>query len=779
MVLKLFRLTRKTLLGLVPIAAGVILGPAWFIRAQQEASPPNISNIQVDAVTHSSARVGWVLSKKSRSSIEYGRTTAYGYRTIELDPNNEMARVWLMTGMAPATEYHFRVKATDESGAVAYSDDQVVTTKAEPPHPVMPELPREYVDTMMPRQTGATLEVDAECSNFNDQLQRAVWGDTIIIPAGTTCKGHFVFPAKPEDTQTPHRWIVIRTSAPDNELPPEGVRIDPSWGPKLARLAQTNTRAPYLVAPNAHHYRFIGIEFTTADPEQYYEGLLRVDSLAHHIVIDRCYLHGFDAPGATRRGLTMEGSHVALIHSYLTINNWKDFGFAFVVDSGPGPGKIYNNFIQGPGITMFWTDNVNTPNRADYEIRRNWLYADEKYKKGSPTSDGRRYVHRQPLELKRGRRFLIDGNVFENWWADEQGGSEIMLFTPRGGFRFDGNEYGISDITISNNLLRKVPGGIAIAALNIADAGGYAQTQVTKRFRIANNLALIDGFHSCCGWAGGARGLVLRIHSGVEDLTFEHNTVYRQTGSGPRLLSLNDEPMEGLIYRNNIVWYNNANNIGGLFYIGNFPTGSTPPSPKGILDGWAVRVPTPFYDFSHNVIPGAEQGNTARNQGIFPPGNFWPGDGDQGEEAIQFVDAPNGNFYLRESSPYKRAGTDGRDIGTDIGPLEVAIGRVQHVRVEEVGTDKASVTYFTPDSFSCTVELSPNEDFSGAVRRADPGGEERTRLVGFEGLTPGTRYFYRVLCASEQPQGQLVTATEEVAAPETDRRASPGAATRK
>lgn len=777
MVLKLLQLTRKARLGLVAISAGIILGSAWFIRAQQEALPLAISNIQFDAVTHSSARVGWVLSKKARSWIEYGRTTSYGYRTIEIGPSDELTRVWLITGMAPGTPYHFRIRAIDEGGSTAYSADQVVTTAVEPQRHGVPELPRAWVDTSLPQQTGATLEVDSECSNFNDQLQRAAWGDTIAIPAGTTCRGRFIFPAKLEDTQTPHRWIVIRTSAPDTELPPDGVRIDPSWAPKLARLALTNTGAAHLVAANAHHYRFVGIEFTTADQEAYYQaGLLQLDGQAHHIVIDRCYLHGFDAPGATRRGLSMDGSHVAIVNSYLTINNWRDYSFALVVDAGPGPGKVYNNFIQGPGITLFWTDNVNTPNRNDYEIRRNWIYADERFKQGSSVSDGRHYIHRQPLELKRGQRFLIDGNVFENWWADEQGGSEIMVFTPRGGMRFDGNEYEISDITITNNLLRKVPGGISIVALNAIDAGGYRQTRVTKRFRIANNLMdRIDGFHACCAWEGGARGLVLRIHSGVEDVTFEHNTVYRQTGTGPRLLSLNDEPMEGLIYRNNIVWYNNANQIGGLLYQGSFPTGPTPSSAKSILDGWAVRVPTPYYIFSNNVIPGAEPGNTARNQGQFPPNNFWPGDGDRGEDAIQFVDAANGNFHLRESSPYKRA-AEGRDIGVDIGAMESAIGRVQHVRVHDVGANKVSISYYAPDSFACAVELSPNADFAGAVRRTDTGGDDHGRTVDFTGLTAESVYFYRVLCASEQPQGQIVTPAEDVTSTEPERSISPRAA---
>lgn len=717
----------------------------------------SVSGVQIDAISHSSARVGWMLSQPASSYLEYGKTTSYGYRTVTLDPNSEPSRVWLLTGMAPGTTYHFRVKAIDPLGAVAYSPDYMVTTQPAPVHPVLPELPRAYVDTTMPLQTGVTLPVAADCRDLTAALDRATWGDTVVIPAGTTCTGRFIFPAKPPDTQIPHRWIVIRTSAPDSTLPPDGVRISPAWRSQMARLALNSTALPNETDAGAHHYRFIGIEFTTADPSAYYEGsLLRVSGSSHHIVIDRCYLHGYDYPGATARALIMDGAHVALINSYVDIANYQYYGFALLVHEGPGPGKVQNNFIQGPGITLFWTDN-SPAIQSDYEIRRNWIYANDRYRQGSPTSDGRRYMHRQPLELKRGRRFVIDGNIFDNWWADEQGGAETLVFTPRGGFRFDGNEFEISDITISNNLLRKVAGGVSIAAINGVDAGGYQQTRVTKRFRIANNLALIDGFHACCGWVTGARGLTLRLQGGVEDVTFEHNTVYRQTGSGPRLLSLNDEAMEGLVYRNNIVWFNNANQIGGLFFNGQYPTGGLIPfTPKGILDGWAVRIPDPSYIFSNNVIPGAEPGDTARYQGQFPPGNFWPGDGVTGENAIMFQNPTAGNFRLRAESPYKRVATDGQDVGVNMNVLESALGKVQSVSVV-TSTAAAQISYVAPDSFACTVELSRFLDFRQSLRKRDAGGSNLSRSTMFINLLPGVSYYYRVLCASDQPAGMLKT----------------------
>ena len=740
------------------LLAGLVLAGRWCSPAAQQTATLVISELRIDAITHSSARVGWVLSSRARSYVEYGRTTEYGYRTEELDASDERSRVWILTGMAPDTVYHFRVRAIDERGGVSYSDDRTVRTTAAVEHPVEPELPREYVDVAMPAQEGRVLPVRQDCSDFMTQVRRADWGDTVVIPASTTCTGTYTFPAKPEDARTPHRWIVIRTSTPDAQLPPEGVRVNPSWASRLARLALDQTAVPHRVAANAHHYRFVGIEFTVSDETRSYEGLLSFDARSHHVIVDRCYLHGYDHPGATRRGLSLDGSHVALVSSYLTINNWRGHGFALVVDSGPGPGKITNNFIQGPGITLFWTDNVPTPERDDYEVSRNLIAGDDRYRQGSATSDGRRYIHRQPLELKRGRRFLIEGNTFENWWGDEIAGGEIMLFTPRGGHGFDGNQFEISDVTITNNHLRDVPGGFNVTALNLPDAGGNRQTRVTKRFKIANNLLeRIDGYRVCCGETGGVRGIVLRINGGVEDVIFEHNTVYQQRGSGPRLFSPTGEAMEGLVYRNNVVWLNNANNIGGFLYQGTFRSGPIPSSARAVLDAWAVRVPDPFYVFTHNVFPGAEPGITARFRDQFPDGNFWPGDGPHGERAIQFVNPEAGDYQLKASSPYKGAGTDGLDVGANMNALRTATGRVQHVRVSGVGPDRATVSYLAPDAFACTVEVGPVADFGGATRRRDAGGEKHGRRVEFLHLSSNTRYHYRVLCASEQPIGTFTT----------------------
>src|SRR5712671_870944 len=64
----------------------------------------------------------------------------------------------------------------------------------------------------------------------SDDLQQAVnqasCGDTLQLEAGATFTGLFRLPQKPCDDS---HWIILRTSAPDTNLPPQGTRITPCY----------------------------------------------------------------------------------------------------------------------------------------------------------------------------------------------------------------------------------------------------------------------------------------------------------------------------------------------------------------------------------------------------------------------------------------------------------------------------------------------------------------------------------------------------------------------
>src|ERR1041384_6322592 len=56
-----------------------------------------------------------------------------------------------------------------------------------------------------------------------------------------------------------------------------------------------------------------------------------------------------------------------------------------------------------------------------------------------------------------------------------------------------------------------------------------------------------------------------------------------------------------------------------------------------------------------------------------PSGNFYPGL----VSDVGFVDFANGNYRLTSSSPYSKAGSDGKDVGVDFDQLNAALGGSQ------------------------------------------------------------------------------------------------------
>jgi hypothetical protein len=79
------------------------------------------------------------------------------------------------------------------------------------------------------------------------------------------------------------------------------------------------------------------------------------------------------------------------------------------------------------------------------------------------------------------------------------------------------------------------------------------------------------------------------------------------------------------------------------------------------------------YTFSHNAII-ASPSNFPPSK--YPSGNHFPA----APSAVNFVNYKNGNggdYHLQSSSPFKNAGTDGKDLGADMDALEAEIAGVE------------------------------------------------------------------------------------------------------
>ena len=88
---------------------------------------PVISAVQSSNVTTSTASITWASNVPTDSQVEYGTGTGYGSSTV-LDTAKLTTHTVPLTGLTPATQYHFRVKGTDALGNPTVSGDYTLTT---------------------------------------------------------------------------------------------------------------------------------------------------------------------------------------------------------------------------------------------------------------------------------------------------------------------------------------------------------------------------------------------------------------------------------------------------------------------------------------------------------------------------------------------------------------------------------------------------------------------------------------------------------------------------
>jgi hypothetical protein len=490
-----------------------------------------------------------------------------------------------------------------------------------PTGPVAPAPPRVFIDTAPIPITGTTHRArnGEELRRF---LRLAQAGDAIVLEAGALFSGPFTLPRK-----SGSGWITIRSGAEDR-LPAPGTRVDPSHAPLMPRL-ESATESVITAAPGAHHYRLIGLEIRPKTGGFLYNLVAfgtferSLEDLPHHIVVDRCYIHG-DAGRGTRRGIALNGRDIAVVDSHLS--DFKEAGAdsqAIAGWNGPGPFKIVNNTLEGAAENLMFggaDPAIRDLVPSDIEVRRNLFRKPLSWKQGDPSFAGTAWTVKNLFELKNARRVLVDGNTFENNWVHGQSGFAI-LFTVR-------NQDGaapwsaVEDVTFTNNIVRHTASGVNVLGRDDAAPSGPA-----RRIAIRNNL-----FEDVGGerWGGGGR--LLQLLNGVADLSFEHNTCLH-TGN---IVTAEGAVHTGFVFRDNIV----LNNDYGV-------TGAGKASGRSTLDAFF-----PDALFVRNVIVGGDAS-------VYPPDNFFPRSVDQ----IGFMDRGRGDYRLSQSSRYARAGTDGKDAG--------------------------------------------------------------------------------------------------------------------
>ena len=325
------------------------------------------------------------------------------------------------------------------------------------------ELPLVYVQSALANTPapGKKTTINAG-GDLQGALNSAACGDTLLLQAGATFSGTYTFPNKSCDSG---HWIIVRTSAADSSLPPEGTRITPCYAgvsslpgrPALncksiknvmakIQVSKTGISGPIIFAAGANHYRLLGLEITRTSGGGIVYALASLASggTANYIVFDRVWMHG-TAQDETQKGVSLGGSgELAVVDSYLndfhcvSVTGTCTDGIAITGGNGDlamGPYKFDDNFIEASSENILFGGSEATKNPADIEIRYNhffkpltWLKGQKGYVGGS---NGNPFVVKNLLELKNAQRVLFEGNILEYTWGGFSQSGFAILLTPK------------------------------------------------------------------------------------------------------------------------------------------------------------------------------------------------------------------------------------------------------------------------------------------------------------------------------------------------------------
>lgn len=466
---------------------------------------------------------------------------------------------------------------------------------------------------------GAATTAVGPGGNLQQAINNASAGDTIALAAGATFTGTFTLPAK-----SGNGVITIRTAG-DSGLPGDGGRVSPANASSLAKVRQAGGAPTFQTAAGAHHWRLMLLEIqgtgggdliTLGDGSGAQNALSQIP---HDLVVDRVYLHGDPASGQ-KRGIALNSASTTVTGSYFSdIKAPGQDSQALCGWNGPGPFTITNNYVEAAGENlMFGGADPSVAGLVPSDI----TIADNQFSKQTAWRS-QNWVVKNLIELKNARRVSIVRNTFEYNWQGGQSGFAVV-FTVR-------NQDGgcpwctVDHVDFEQNVVRHSAAGI-----NILGYDNNHPSQQTRAIVIRNNVfADIDSQH----WGGS--GYILQLTGGPRDITIDHNTFAQDHASG--VINMDGPPMLGFVYTNNLAKHNSYGFIGTSHGVGS--------------DSIAAFLPGAI--ISRNVLAG---GNAA----AYPAGNSFPS---TAQFEAQFVAYAAGNYQLTAASPWRNAGTDGRDLG--------------------------------------------------------------------------------------------------------------------
>ena len=545
------------------------------------------------------------------------------------------------------------------------------------------ELPRVHVksalaDTPAP---GKALTVKAS-EDLQGALDRAACGDTLRLEAGATFTGRFSLPKKACDDG---HWIIVRTSAPDEALPPEGTRLTPCYAGVaslpgrpdfhcasiknvMAKIAFAGRGAgPISFEDGANHYRFIGIEITREPSDASIAFLAgpKEGATADHFVFDRVWLHG-SPHDETRRGLFLSGTtYMAVVDSFFS--DFHCMARGSCVDSQTisgasgdlpmGSYKIANNFLEASGENLLFGGAASTKTPADIEIRHNHLFKPALWMSGEPGfvggPKGEPFIVKNIFELKNAERVLFEDNVLENSWGGFSQTGFAILLTPKNAGDLCHN-CRVTDVTIRSCKISHVGGGFMIG--NVAGGGGGIAA-AGERYSIHD--VVVDDIDGKKYRGFGAFLSFISNNPTLKDIKIDHVTSF--SGRVFMNMGVKGPKPQNFTFTNNLIQINEKEITSTGGGAENCVFRPDRQSPDGVLKTCVDSV-----KFTNNALIGGSKG--------WPSGNFFPKD-------MEAAGLPKTHVFrlCREKdqgcqgpSKYAGAGTDHKDLGADIDLIDAA-----------------------------------------------------------------------------------------------------------
>ncbi|HEY9510213.1 MAG TPA: CARDB domain-containing protein, partial [Verrucomicrobiae bacterium] len=143
-----------------------------------DATPPVLSGISVNPGAQS-AVVNWISDELTTSQADFGTTLAYGTST-PLYNQLIQSHALTLTGLAPTTTYHFRVRSHDLAGNETVSADQSFTTLA------APDLQAQNLAATGTFVSGGNIVITWNDANTGSGATYTSWYDQVLVTNITT-----------------------------------------------------------------------------------------------------------------------------------------------------------------------------------------------------------------------------------------------------------------------------------------------------------------------------------------------------------------------------------------------------------------------------------------------------------------------------------------------------------------------------------------------------------------------------------------------------------------